>query len=230
MGQELAGPSPQHLRQGIVDGIGLTEPHDIAILIPWRIALSGEVLAGLDTRLDTPPFSAYRHPVSRIARTPATTDTSTDTPSTLSINPKMSDFAINAALGLAGGPIGGLIAGVNGVSGLLGGSTFGGGLNSLLAGGGGNATSLVGGQGGNGKSGTYAQPASSGSDPTSSDGSTGSTSSGGTTGTETGTTTTTPPLTTHRIHHTYDVSNPTSGVYDPMQDPAVLQALAAMRT
>ena len=38
----------------------------------WRIALSGEVLAGLDTRLDTPPFSAYRHPISRIARSDRT--------------------------------------------------------------------------------------------------------------------------------------------------------------
>ncbi len=33
LGQELASAGPQHLREGITDVIGLTKPHDIAILI-----------------------------------------------------------------------------------------------------------------------------------------------------------------------------------------------------
>ena len=65
---ELWDAGPQHVRQGIIDGFGLTKLHDNAILIPWRIALSGEVLAGLDTRLDTPSFSSGRHPNPSIAR------------------------------------------------------------------------------------------------------------------------------------------------------------------
>ncbi len=41
LGQKLAGAGPQHLRQGIVDVIGLTEPYDIAILI-HGVSLSPE--------------------------------------------------------------------------------------------------------------------------------------------------------------------------------------------
>ncbi len=47
LGQELASAGPQHLRQGIIDVIGLTKPHDIAILIhgvslsPERFWLAG---------------------------------------------------------------------------------------------------------------------------------------------------------------------------------------------
>ena len=39
--QELAGAGPQYLRQGIVDLIGLTKPHDIANLI-HGVSLSPE--------------------------------------------------------------------------------------------------------------------------------------------------------------------------------------------
>ncbi len=40
-GQELASAGPQHLRQGIIDVIGLTKPHDIAILF-HGVSLSPE--------------------------------------------------------------------------------------------------------------------------------------------------------------------------------------------
>jgi len=41
LGQELASTGPQHLGQGIIDVIGLTKPHDIAILI-HGVSLSPE--------------------------------------------------------------------------------------------------------------------------------------------------------------------------------------------
>ncbi len=41
LGQELASAGPQHLGQGIVDVIGLTKPHDIAILF-HGVSLSPE--------------------------------------------------------------------------------------------------------------------------------------------------------------------------------------------
>ena len=66
--EESAVGRPQHLGQRIVDVIGLTKADNVGTLFHRRIALSGEVLAGLDTRLDTPPFSGCRHPNSSIAR------------------------------------------------------------------------------------------------------------------------------------------------------------------
>ena len=41
LGQELASAGPQHLRQGIIDVIGLTKPDDIAILV-HGVSLSPE--------------------------------------------------------------------------------------------------------------------------------------------------------------------------------------------
>jgi hypothetical protein len=41
LGQKLASARPQHLRQRIIDVIGLTKPHDIAILI-HGVSLSPE--------------------------------------------------------------------------------------------------------------------------------------------------------------------------------------------
>ncbi len=80
------------------------------------------------------------------------TDTDAPTPSPLTVNPKVSNFAINAALAGLGGPFGAVAAGINGVSGLLGGPTLGGGLNSLLGSigsGSGSAGYSPGGQGDN---------------------------------------------------------------------------------
>ncbi len=39
--QQLAGAGPQHLGQGIIDRIGLTKPHDVAILF-HGVSLSPE--------------------------------------------------------------------------------------------------------------------------------------------------------------------------------------------
>jgi hypothetical protein len=55
------------------DGLSLlngTHPGLQVDLSTWRIAPFGEVLAGFDTRLDTPPISHRHHPVSRLARGP----------------------------------------------------------------------------------------------------------------------------------------------------------------
>ncbi len=65
--EKTPGTGAQHLRQRIVDVIGLTKADNVDRLFHRRIALSGEILAGLDTRLDTPPFSGHRHLKSRIA-------------------------------------------------------------------------------------------------------------------------------------------------------------------
>jgi len=56
----------EHPRNTSVSGsstsLGLTKADNIGGLFHRRIALSGEVLAGLDTGLDTPPFSGHHHP------------------------------------------------------------------------------------------------------------------------------------------------------------------------
>ncbi|MGX9432818.1 hypothetical protein, partial [Bradyrhizobium sp. LeoA1S1] len=64
--------SAQKIGQWIVDLVGLTERDNVASLVHGVSLSLREVLAGFDTRLDTPPISVRHHPVSRIARRPVT--------------------------------------------------------------------------------------------------------------------------------------------------------------
>ena len=66
LGQQAAGAGPQHIRQGIVDRVGLTKPDDVGSLV-HGVSLSLRGSGRLDTRLDTPPSHPRRHPISRIA-------------------------------------------------------------------------------------------------------------------------------------------------------------------
>ena len=60
-------PRTRAARQSeIVDFVGLTKADNVDRLL-HGVSLSQEVLAGWGTRLDTPPFSAPRHSISRIA-------------------------------------------------------------------------------------------------------------------------------------------------------------------
>jgi hypothetical protein len=52
-----AGAFTGKFSQVIIDNVRLTEGNDSGISLTWRIAPFGEVLAGFDTRLDTPPHT-----------------------------------------------------------------------------------------------------------------------------------------------------------------------------
>src|SRR5262245_52465365 len=72
--KELPRTTSQHIRQRIVDLIGLTKADNVAILV-HGVSLSLRGSGRLDTRLDTPPISGRHHPLSRIARCPASGST-----------------------------------------------------------------------------------------------------------------------------------------------------------
>ena len=65
--EKPSGASPQHIRQGIMDLVGLTKSDDLAIRV-HGVSLSLRGPGRLDTRLDTSPISFRHHPVSSIAR------------------------------------------------------------------------------------------------------------------------------------------------------------------
>ena len=67
LGEQAAGTGAQHVRQGIVDGLGLTKPDDVGRSL-HGVSLSLGGSGRLETRLDTPPSIHRRHPICRIAR------------------------------------------------------------------------------------------------------------------------------------------------------------------
>jgi len=66
--EQPPGAGAQHIRQGVVDVIGLTKADDVGNLSSIGVSLSLRGSGRLDTRLDTPPSIRRRHPVSCIAR------------------------------------------------------------------------------------------------------------------------------------------------------------------
>ena len=64
--KQLPRTRSQDIRQWIVNLVGLTQWHNVAILV-HGVSLSSRGSGRLDTRLDTPPISFRHHPVSRIA-------------------------------------------------------------------------------------------------------------------------------------------------------------------
>ena len=67
--EEPPGAGPQHIRQGIVDLVGLPKADYVGRRV-HGVSLSLRGSGRLDTRLDTPPSHRRRHPHSVIARVP----------------------------------------------------------------------------------------------------------------------------------------------------------------
>ena len=159
-------------------------------------------------------------------------------PSHLSVPTGITNFGANVGLGMLG-PIGMGLAGANMVSGFMGGPTVGSMVNNAMAAmgsgsGGGSAGNSSGGNGDNsnqpGRDGDYNQPVPTEIAQATPDGIVGISSSGGAATTSSGTSDPA-PLTIHRIHQLYGVPRANSGgVYNPLTDPAVMRALAAMKS
>ena len=159
-------------------------------------------------------------------------------PSHLSVPTGLTNFGANLGLGMLG-PIGMGLAGANMVSGFMGGPTVGSMVNGAMAAigsgsGGGSAGYSSGGNGDNsnqpGRDGDYNQPVPTEIAQATPSGNVGISSSGGSASTSSGTSDPA-ALTIHRIHQLYGVPRANSGgVYNPLTDPAVMRALAAMKS
>ncbi len=79
LGEQVASAATQHLGQGIVEVFGMTKSDDVGRCL-HGVSLSLRGSGRLDTRLDTPPSTHRRHPISRIGPTSPRMRTAADDP------------------------------------------------------------------------------------------------------------------------------------------------------
>ena len=172
------------------------------------------------------------------ATTPSTTASDVPAPEHLSVNPKVANAAVNAGMTVLGGPFGGVLAGVNTLSSLFGGPTIGDGINAILANNKGGTPDAPGGRGGNSSAGymyragsDFYVPATApapSTDGTASDGALSAAQQAYLAFLANNPSTSDSSITPQ--HTQYRVPSAGQGnLYNPMLDPAVMRALAAMQ-